>query len=131
MQWRYRWEGEGAGGRVWGHHCTPIRPLLSSSSSYHLHSTALSLVVRLLLHFSVRPADAVAAARNPSTMQKEAQVHKDRDGDGDEAAYEMTNARVAKKWQGTPADHYDMTVLGRIQELRVRTMPLSPCMEVF
>jgi hypothetical protein len=31
--------------------------------------------------------------------------------------YEMEP--VAKKWQGTDADQYDMSVLGRVQELRV------------
>ncbi len=49
-------------------------------------------------------------------MKDEAQVHMDGGDDG----YEMANARVAKKWQGTVADHHDMTVLGRVQELRVR-----------
>lgn len=36
--------------------------------------------------------------------------------------YEMSDAVVAKKWQGTEADRKDMSELGKVQELRVREM---------
>jgi len=44
------------------------------------------------------------------------QVRAAYDNDGD--AYELAEAPVAKKWQGTAADRKDMSQLGRVQELR-------------
>jgi hypothetical protein len=37
----------------------------------------------------------------------------------DEDDMPMSDAAVAKKWQGTEVDRKDMSVLGRVQELRV------------
>lgn len=33
-----------------------------------------------------------------------------------------------KRWQGTAADKHDMDTLGRVQELRVRSLSLITCL---
>lgn len=38
-----------------------------------------------------------------------------------EDGFEMSEGAVARKWQGTAVDRKDMSELGRVQELRVRT----------
>lgn len=35
----------------------------------------------------------------------------------------MEMGPVSKKWQGTDADRHEMSMLGRVQELRVRATP--------
>lgn len=36
-----------------------------------------------------------------------------------EGAYEMAAPHLAHRWRGTEVDRQDMSVLGRVQELRV------------
>ncbi len=50
-------------------------------------------------------------------MKNETEVHAAQEPD--ERGYEMAEARVPDKYQGTETDRRDMTTLGRIQELRV------------
>jgi len=44
----------------------------------------------------------------------------------DEDGSEMES--LDKRWQGTAADKHDMDTLGRVQELRVRTLSLTTCL---
>ncbi len=56
------------------------------------------------------------------TMDSKQDVHVH----GEEDGYEMEHATVPKKWQGTDADKHDMSVLGRVQELRVSPPTFRP-----
>lgn len=39
--------------------------------------------------------------------------------------FELSEHAVKKKWQGTAADRRDMSALGRVQQLRVRSSAFS------